>query len=299
MQAHATECGAACLGSVLGYFGRWLPFGELRQICGVSRDGSDAASLARAAKRFGLECTGYRLTGGQIRGLCPPLILFWEFRHFVVLEGWRGDRYYLNDPGVGRRTVTRQEFLDGFAGVALQCARGAGFRPGGKEAGPEAPSEDVVRRKLGCACRLAPLLPGARRSDAGAGRRSGRVHRPGSDRRPCLARFAGRPVAGGGGSGLWPRLAEGAVASATRHPSFRSGREPPCNAFPAASDGLFPLSERRRSGGPPALNRRYRTDADRTDCRRIAGCGDEHRFSGRDAGHAARDGADGPCSCPD
>ena len=132
MQTHATECGAACMGSVLGYFGRWLPFNELREVCEVGRDGSNADALVRAAKRYGLKCTGYQLTGGQVRHLGLPLILFWEFRHFVVLEGWRGDRFYLNDPGVGRRKVTRQEFFDGFAGVALQFERDAGFRPGGE-----------------------------------------------------------------------------------------------------------------------------------------------------------------------
>lgn len=132
MQTHATECAAACMGSVLGYFGRWLPFAELREICEVGRDGSSADALVRAAKRYGLECTGYRLTGGQIRLLRLPVILFWEFRHFVVLEGWRGDWFYLNDPGTGRRKVTKREFFDGFAGVALQFERGAEFRPGGE-----------------------------------------------------------------------------------------------------------------------------------------------------------------------
>ena len=132
MQTHATECGAACMGSVFGYFGRWLPFVELRDICEVGRDGSDAGALVRAAKRYGLDCTGYQLTSQQIRSLGLPLILYWEFRHFVVLEGWRGDWFYLNDPAVGRRKVSAQEFFDSFAGVALQFKRGAEFRPGGE-----------------------------------------------------------------------------------------------------------------------------------------------------------------------
>lgn len=135
-QTHATECGAACLGSVLGYFGRWSPFTELRELCEVGRDGSNADALARAAKRFGLECTGYRLTGHQVRSLRLPLILFWEFRHFVVLEGWRGDWFYLNDPAIGRRKLTREEFFEGFAGIALEFERGAEFRPGGARPNP-------------------------------------------------------------------------------------------------------------------------------------------------------------------
>ena len=131
MQTHATECGAACLGSVLGYFGRWVPFAELREACEVSRDGASAGSLARVAKRYGLGCTGYRLTGTQVKTLRLPLIVFWEFRHFVVVEGWRGGWFYLNDPGVGRYRITEEAFFAGFAGVALEFEPEAGFEPGG------------------------------------------------------------------------------------------------------------------------------------------------------------------------
>lgn len=131
MQTHATECGAACLGSVLGYFGRWVPFAALREACEVSRDGSSAGSLARVAKRYGLGCTGYRLTGAQVKSLRLPLIVFWEFRHFVVVEGWRSGWFYLNDPGVGRYKITEEAFFAGFAGIALEFEPETGFEPGG------------------------------------------------------------------------------------------------------------------------------------------------------------------------
>ena len=131
LQMHMTECGAACLGSVLAYFGRWVPLTELRERCEVSRDGSTAAGILRAARRYGLECTGRAVQTDQVRKLPLPLILFWEFNHFVILEGFDRRHFYLNDPATGRRTLSAEEFREGFSGIALQFNPGPDFHRGG------------------------------------------------------------------------------------------------------------------------------------------------------------------------
>ena len=131
LQMHVTECGAACLGSVLAYFGRWVPLTELRERCEVSRDGSTAAGILRAARHYGLECTGRAVQIDQVRKLPLPLILFWEFNHFVVLEGFDRRHFYLNDPSTGRRTLSAEDFSKGFSGIALQFDTGPDFRRGG------------------------------------------------------------------------------------------------------------------------------------------------------------------------
>ena len=135
LQMHATECGAACLGSVLGYFGRWVPLTELRDKCEVSRDGSSAASIVRAARHYGLECSGLSVRARQLQKLRFPLIVFWQFSHFVVVEGLDSRFFYLNDPATGRRRLSVTEFTKGFSGIALQFKRGADFKPGGERAG--------------------------------------------------------------------------------------------------------------------------------------------------------------------
>ena len=135
MQMHATECGAACLGSVLAHFGRWVPLTELRGRCEISRDGSTAAGILRAARHYGLECAGWH---GDVPALMKqplPLILFWEFNHFLILEGFDRERFHLNDPAMGRRTITAEEFSEGFSGVALRFGVGPDFRPGGDAPG--------------------------------------------------------------------------------------------------------------------------------------------------------------------
>ncbi len=135
LQMHATECGAACLGSVLGYFGRWVPLTELREKCEVSRDGSSAASIVRAARHYGLECGGLSVRAEQLKLLQLPLIVFWQFSHFVVVEGFDDRNFYLNDPSTGRRRLSVEEFNKGYSGIALRFERGEGFVTGGERPG--------------------------------------------------------------------------------------------------------------------------------------------------------------------
>ena len=132
LQMHASECGAACLGMVLAYFGRWAPLTELREKCEVSRDGSSAASILRAARHYGLECKGLALRADQLKKVEFPLILFWQFSHFVVLEGFDGQSFYLNDPATGKRRVTTEEFTKSYSGIVLRFECGPGFKRGGE-----------------------------------------------------------------------------------------------------------------------------------------------------------------------
>ena len=127
----ATECAAACLGMILAHHGRWVPLETLRVRCGVSRDGANAASMLRAAREYGLVARGFRSERAHLFDIPFPMVVFWEFNHFVVLEGIRGDRVYINDPGEGPRRISLREFDEGFAGYAFGFGKDAGFRPGG------------------------------------------------------------------------------------------------------------------------------------------------------------------------
>ncbi|MDE2704583.1 MAG: NHLP family bacteriocin export ABC transporter peptidase/permease/ATPase subunit [Gemmatimonadota bacterium] len=135
LQQEETECGAVSLGIVLAFFGRWVPLEELREACAVNRDGCDAADITRAARQYGLEPEGWRREPEQLRDMDLPLIIFWEFNHFLVLEGFRGGSYLVNDPANGHRVIDDEEFDRGFTGVALSFQRGPDFQTGGARPG--------------------------------------------------------------------------------------------------------------------------------------------------------------------
>ncbi|PWK71376.1 NHLM bacteriocin system ABC transporter peptidase/ATP-binding protein [Streptomyces sp. CG 926] len=139
LQMEAVECGAAALAMVLGHHRRFVPLEELRIACGVSRDGSRAGNLLKAARGYGLTAKGMQMSLAALTEVSGPAILFWEFNHYVVYEGTArrlGRRgVYVNDPAKGRRFVPMDEFDTSFTGVVLVFEPGDGFRRGGRRPG--------------------------------------------------------------------------------------------------------------------------------------------------------------------
>lgn len=133
MQLEALECGAACLCMVLAYYNKWIPLEQVREDCGVSRDGSNARNVLKAARFYGLDAKGYRFEPEMLKEHGSfPCIIHWNFNHFVVLNGFRNGKAFINDPARGTYSVPMETFDESFTGICLQFEPTVAFVPSGK-----------------------------------------------------------------------------------------------------------------------------------------------------------------------
>jgi len=128
LQIEAVECGAVSLGIILAYHGRYEPIEDLRYSCSVSRDGSNALNILKAAKNYGLNSKGLKLNANNLKKIDSPAILFWGFNHFVVLEGYKNDHFYINDPASGHKKINEKDFLNFYSGVVLTFEKTNSFQ---------------------------------------------------------------------------------------------------------------------------------------------------------------------------
>ena len=153
MQMETLECGAASLTMILAYYGRWVPLEQIREDCGVSRDGSNAKNILKAARSYGLNAKAYRYNPERLREVGKfPMIVHWEFNHFIVLDGFKGNYVYINDPARGSVKMTFEQFDEGYTGVCLMFDPSEAFVPGGR---PKSIAEFAKARLKGASAAVA------------------------------------------------------------------------------------------------------------------------------------------------
>ena len=133
LQMEAVECGAASLAMVLAYYKRYIPLEKMRIDCNVTRDGSTAKYIVKAARAHGLEAKAFKMSVEKLKTRTDfPMIIHWNFNHFLVLCGFKNDKAMLNDPAAGEVMVDMQTFETSFTGIVMTFAPGEHFVPEGK-----------------------------------------------------------------------------------------------------------------------------------------------------------------------
>ena len=145
-QLETTECAAICLAIVLRYYRRMEPLSTLRRACGVSRNGSSAAQLVRAAGQFQLDAKGMKRGLNSLEDVPLPAVLFWEFNHFVVLEAITPQGVWVNNPATGRLCLNTEEFDRAYTGVVISMEPSADFQAGGRLRSPATELSHQLRR---------------------------------------------------------------------------------------------------------------------------------------------------------
>ena len=133
LQMEAVECGAAALAMVLAHHRRWVSLEKLRQDCHVTQNGVNAKEILQAARSYGLDAQAYKVDIEHLASHRMPCIIYWGLNHFVVLEGYRDGQWRINDPALGRRAVSEEEFSRFYTGVLLEVQPGDEFQPGGSK----------------------------------------------------------------------------------------------------------------------------------------------------------------------
>lgn len=127
-QMSKVECGLTSLAMILTYYGRKTSISELRTRFGISRDGTSALGIVKAARAFGMRVKPFSLQHTELRGKLLPAIVHWEFNHFLVVERWSPKWVTVVDPSGGRRRrLSIEEFDAGFTGIFITLEPGPNF----------------------------------------------------------------------------------------------------------------------------------------------------------------------------
>ena len=130
LQMSAVECGAACLAMILSYYGRQTSVAEVRDRCGIGRDGISALRLVKAANAYGLRTRALSVEIQDLRFVALPAIIHWDFNHFLILEHWSPRTMDVIDPGQGRLRLGIAEFEQHFTGIIIILEPGGTFEKG-------------------------------------------------------------------------------------------------------------------------------------------------------------------------
>lgn len=116
LQQASSDCGVACLASVIRYFDGESSMENLRHLSGTAIQGTTVLGLVEAARQLGMEGDAFRVKKiSYLDDLEFPVILHvvidQKLSHFVVCYGKKGSQYQLMDPAAGIRWLTEEELL--------------------------------------------------------------------------------------------------------------------------------------------------------------------------------------------
>lgn len=119
-QIEHSECGISCVAMILGYYGHHISLTSLREEFGVPKGGHTLSNINEIFNNKKCASKGFRASTLDLGQFTLPVILFWENKHFVVLEKIKNNHFYIVDPSHGNRKLGAEEFDKLYSGVLLE-----------------------------------------------------------------------------------------------------------------------------------------------------------------------------------
>ena len=120
MQTEVAECGLACLAMIANYHGYKTDLLSLRQRFSTNHSGINLQQMVDLAGGLNIASRPLKCPLESVGKLNLPCVLHWDLHHFVVLTDVTKRQVSINDPAVGKRTLSLSEFSDHYTGIALE-----------------------------------------------------------------------------------------------------------------------------------------------------------------------------------
>jgi HlyB family type I secretion system ABC transporter len=122
-----SDCGVACLVMISKYWGKNFSINQLRAVANVDRSGASIKGLITAAESVGFMVRPRKADLLALQSQELPAIAHWEGNHYVVVYQVTKRQVIISDPAIGRRILSRQEFVVGWTGYTLLLTPTAKF----------------------------------------------------------------------------------------------------------------------------------------------------------------------------
>lgn len=125
LQHDESDCAAACLSMILGYYGREVNIRKLRTIAGTDNIGTSGYGIKLCAEKNGLSCKGFCLSEKNLIEKIPFPCIFHlkkdSVEHYVVVASLKKKTVRVYDPAEGVVKMSLDDFLELWTGIFFLC----------------------------------------------------------------------------------------------------------------------------------------------------------------------------------
>jgi len=130
IQSERAECGLACVTMLAGFHGQQQSLNALRNRFPPTQLGASLAELMHLTSAMNMSARAIRCDINELATCETPLILHWDFNHYVVLKKSTKRKIIIHDPAVGLREYPLSEATRHFTGIALEVKPNDNFNVG-------------------------------------------------------------------------------------------------------------------------------------------------------------------------